>query len=726
MALVDAGTEEVNAPSPSPNESKASIFNGSLTPTAATAPASNPLDLPNVQESKKEDDSLEEQNGEIPGQNPLESAGARSPSPLPRSISRHSSSDEASDSDEALEDRILRAPRQRRMMARYTRYTRLMEDRVKALETKVGCLEAQEENKKPSVSTSAAKKDSLEKFKVLNSINRVNETEYKKNSHRHLIEVLIKDNVDVVLDKDHQSDTSETQKPAGRLLDTTTTTTPDRIRINSFRLLVELDSVTDQDTQSVFLPPYTFFTTYEQKLRDHVEVLEKKSRGEDVAIDTENGAGGGAEKTDLDNGASAQSQQPPLTSRGALDDAETKDLPSTDANSQTSKKDEATHGAENAHSIDDTEEDEVDEGDLAGEDIVAVMENCQVSRRKAAKALEKEGGSWVRASSELLKSMTKEEKKRADAAKAGFLLQSWTTLVRLMDTYLRPKIELVSRISKKTLKEIAYEDLGYLFKPGDVVLASQDQRLQALAVLATTGGRKLFLDTQVRRADDPEYFFHASEGHSPFVVDCFYYDFDGTNYGAILRSITIPKYEGKTQVNRLAVYPESLSGDANRDLKMILGERGKKFVQLCSLSAAAHRMYGGRTLDDVPEEVDSQVIIDCRMAAIVDSDQRPDKAQWMPALGMTKPTEPDLRELNDAHDCDDIEDCGICDNRRNSAIFNHHRFDRQRSREYVTSEEIVNRPFGESELHEHQFMLLPFRVFGFVLCSRKWGKNSPK
>lgn len=301
-------------------------------------------------------------------------------------------------------------------------------------------------------------------------------------------------------------------------------------------------------------------------------------------------------------------------------------------------------------------------------------------------------------------------------------------MIELMDIDLRPKMELCSRIRQKTLNEIAYEDLGYLFKPGDMVLASQDQRLQAFAVLATAGGRKLLVDSQVRRSNDeePESFFHTSGGQSPFVVDCFYYDFDGTNFGAILRSITIPKYEGKTPVNRLAVYPESLGGDANRDLKMILAERGRKFVQLCSLSAVAHRQYTGRSLDDPPEEVDSQVIIDFHMAAIVPSDQRPDKAQWMPILGMTQPTEPDVREITNVHaDCH-RQECLICNNPLTNSIFDHQKFARQQSKAYVKSEDIVNRPFGDGEFREHQFMLLPYRVFGFVLRSRKWGKTPLK
>ena len=615
----------------------------------------------------------------------------------------------------------MKAPRRRQNIGRYVQ---LMEDRVDALETKVRSLEG---GKTPSVHTSAVKNDPLEKFKLVNSINRVSETDFKKHQH-HLIDVLVRDHMDVVLDKDHPSETSGTQKPAGRLVDAPATAIPERIRIASFRLLAELDELTGQVTECVFLPPFTFFTTYEQKIRDHVTVLEEKSRGEDVAIDTGNSAGEVVAANDLDLETGGQSHQSVRVSGGVVNNAETEEFSTTDSESHTiGKVAEAANGSETVHGIDENEEEEVDEGNLAYEAILAVVEDCQVSRGKAVKAL-KVQGSWIPACAELRKSMTKEELKRADVAKAGFLLQSWNVMIELMDIDLRPKMELCSRIRQKTLNEIAYEDLGYLFQPGDMVLASQDQRLQAFAVLATTGGRKLLADSQVRRSNDeePESFFHTPGGQSPFVVDCFYYDFDGTNFGAILRSITIPKYEGKTPVNRLAVYPESLGGDANRDVKTILAERGRKFVQLCSLSAIAHRQYTGRSLDDPPEEVDSQVIVDFHMAAIVPSDQRPDKAQWMPILGMTQPTQPDLGEITHVHAGCHLQECLICNNPLTHVIFNHQKFAREQSKAYVTSEDIVNRPFGDGELREHQFMLLPYRVFGFVLRSRKWGKTPPK
>ena len=727
MAIHDAGTEDSTAPSPPPNDPNSSSVSDSSKETAATTAAATPSDSVSSEEKKKDDDDRKNKNGEVPLQDSSGSAGARSPtprSPSPRPRRSRSALDSLSDSDEPLEQRIRRAPRKRQNMVRYTH---LMEERVLALESKVRSLEGNKKlSHKSSTPNIAAKKDPLEKSKLLNSINRVNETEYKKKGQRHIIDVCIKDNMDVASDKDHVSGTSDTQKPAVRPGDSTTAGVPERIRINCGRLLVELDNVTDIETENVFLAPFTFFTFYEQKLRDHLTVLEKRSRGEDVATNSEDGAGQVAEEPDShgDKESSGPNQQQSQNPEEGINPAEKTDV-QTDTPTDSVETTPESGAIQKIQDPKEEEDEEVDEDDLLQEDILAVVEDCQVSRAKAVKALKDEANSWYRASMAIRKTMTKEQLKRADAAKAEHLLQSWRTMIAVMDSDLRPKMELCSKIRNQTLKEIAYEDLGYLFKPGDVVLASQDQRLQALAVLATTGGRRL-LDLRVRQTngeDEPESFFHTSGGHSPFVVDCFYYDFDGTNFGAILRSITIPKYEGKTPVNLLAVYPESLSGRADEDVKTILAERGRKFVQLCSTSTVAHRTYTGRTLDDPPEEVDSQVIIDCHMAAIVPAEQRPDTAQWMPRLGMTQPTEQDEREIVEMHANCYRQDCGICNNPRTNYIFNHQRFARQLSKEYVTSQEIVNRPFGVGEIREHHYSLLPYRVFGFVLRSRKWGES---
>lgn len=719
MAFHDTEAEDGDSLLIEPNSSNVS---DSLTGKFAPAVASTSSISSTSEEPKEEGDNLGNENGEVPSQASPEPAGARSPTPRPQPARSRSTSDDSSDSEEPLEDRILRAPRQRQSAVRYTR---LMEDRVKDLETKVRSLVGgKEPSQSLAVHTTVVEKVPLEKFRLLNSINRVSEKDYKKKDPPHLIDVLVRDNLDPVLDIDRQSDKSSTQKPAGRLVNAMVTTTPERIRINCDRLLGELDHVTGQDTLHDFLPPFTFFATYEQKIRAHVAVLESRSRGEDVAIDSGNAAGEAPGEVEPDTEMTDQSQQPAQVSGDAITDAETKS-PSAGVESQTIGKDAgAANGAEPARGIDRDEEEAADETGLHGVDILAVVEDCQVSRAKAVKALN-DSTSIFTACRELRKLMTKEELKIANATKARFLLPSWRTLVAVMDSDLRPKLELCSKVSDKTLREIAYEDLGYLFKPGDVVLASQDRRLQALAVLAITGGRKLS-PNQVRKVtgnDDPESVFHTSAGYSPFVVDCFYYDFDGTNFGAISRSITIPKYEGRRPVDHLALYPECLSSGKSWDVRKVLRERGRKFVELCSLLAVAHRQYTGRSLDDPPEEVDSQVIIDCHMAATVPSDQRPDKAEWMPVLGMTWPTEPDEREISESHtDCEN-DDCGICHSPRTHVIFDHQKFARQQSRAYVTSEEILNLPLGENELREHQRMLLPYRVFGFVLRSRKWGKN---
>ena len=92
-----------------------------------------------------------------------------------------------------------------------------MEERVQAFELMVRFLGG---NKRSSQSSSAqndaARKDLLGKFKLLNSVNRVNGTDYNKESQGHLVDVLSEDKMYANLGADHSSVTFDTQKSASR------------------------------------------------------------------------------------------------------------------------------------------------------------------------------------------------------------------------------------------------------------------------------------------------------------------------------------------------------------------------------------------------------------------------------------------------------------------------------------------------------------------------------
>ena len=55
------------------------------------------------------------------------------------------------------------------------------------------------------------------------------------------------------------------------------------------------------------------------------------------------------------------------------------------------------------------------------------------------------------------------------------------------------------------------------------------------------------------RVDTEASYFIA--GRYTLIVDCFHYEFNGTEYGRVSRSINIPKYDGLKALRTLPVYP---------------------------------------------------------------------------------------------------------------------------------------------------------------------------
>ena len=116
-------------------------------------------------------------------------------------------------------------------------------------------------------------------------------------------------------------------------------------------------------------------------------------------------------------------------------------------------------------------------------------------------------------------------------------------LVTFMDTDLKDLFSVQKDIDGGTRKLIAFDHLWQLYKPGDVVISDKGQK-HAYVVLHVTGGRSLQRNSQVRRVQDDGYF--AKYPHtSPFVIDCFYLDFDGTNVGPLPQKFMLQEYEGE-------------------------------------------------------------------------------------------------------------------------------------------------------------------------------------
>ena len=179
-------------------------------------------------------------------------------------------------------------------------------------------------------------------------------------------------------------------------------------------------------------------------------------------------------------------------------------------------------------------------------------------------------------------------------------------LVNFMDSDLKDVFSVQKDIDDGTRKLIAYDHLWQLYKPGLVVISGKEQK-RAYVVLHVTGGRALQRDSQLavakdvaadgydaKRREEREAYFAKYSKTSPFVIDCFYIDFDGTNYGPLPQKFMIDEYEGEVPITSLEVFPIRFNEDPKKTEKTLV-RRGRKFVKLANVD---HKFYSGRTLQE--------------------------------------------------------------------------------------------------------------------------------
>lgn len=181
----------------------------------------------------------------------------------------------------------------------------------------------------------------------------------------------------------------------------------------------------------------------------------------------------------------------------------------------------------------------------------------------------------------------------------------------MLDTDLRPLLEMRQQIKERTLATIAYADLWNLFEHGQDVITSQSNS-QVYRVLRWTGGRdplakhSLWAELQARAAlEGQSAQVHENRGEA-LIVECHSYEFDGNNYGPMQKTFTIQKYEGERPITSLPVYPLEFA-PGWKDIRQRLIVRGDLYIQLSRADKVTHKHYTGLTLDEPRHEVSSLI-----------------------------------------------------------------------------------------------------------------------
>ncbi|KAK6209823.1 hypothetical protein QIS74_11407 [Colletotrichum tabaci] len=268
-----------------------------------------------------------------------------------------------------------------------------------------------------------------------------------------------------------------------------------------------------------------------------------------------------------------------------------------------------------------------------------------------------------------------------------------------IDTEIEPKRNYINS-SQCTL--IHFHDLWYLFKPGDKVISQEEK--QVYVVLSVQAPYHKVEEPWERwnrprvvaknLNSDSDGGNDENEGDdNPFILSCAYIDFDGKAFGPVAKKFNISPFGELKSIKSLPVYPLRYARDSQARQNIAL--RGQMLLDVAKFKAM---YYVGATLDN-RDEIDSQVVIDFN-EALADEDRR--KA-WEPKIAPP-------RYFVDLEMTENYVKTLIPANSLQSPSL------------LMSPRSLEDTLDSRRELTETEFLVMTYRVFGFVLRSRKWAQ----
>ncbi|KAJ8127276.1 hypothetical protein O1611_g6359 [Lasiodiplodia mahajangana] len=303
-------------------------------------------------------------------------------------------------------------------------------------------------------------------------------------------------------------------------------------------------------------------------------------------------------------------------------------------------------------------------------------------------------------------------------------LEQMRCLISFIENEIKKKQE---RLRSPPSQAVPFADIPLIFSPGDTVISKDHKQAYRVTMVNCIRHR-------VKNRKETSHDFWKDESQvqfedNPVFVHCTYVDFDGELMGPVRRLFTIPRYDGRKEVTSLPIFP--LQYVKEDGLRETLVERGKLFFKVASVK---HMHYTGLGLT-AREEIDSRVVIDFEEAI----DRYPD---WKPSITSAledvdipnkDDQDADLKRLFKAQESTErpcVEEC--CANE--TTHYDEYVEDRRRE-DYIVSQmnrdafltpsvAIIPRAFHDiaenNTLTDDEYLIMSYRVFGFVLRSRKW------
>jgi hypothetical protein len=177
-------------------------------------------------------------------------------------------------------------------------------------------------------------------------------------------------------------------------------------------------------------------------------------------------------------------------------------------------------------------------------------------------------------------------------------------LVDFIKTDLAYLIGLRLKVQEASIDKIAFEDLYYLFTPGDFVIASQSKSYQLYQCYSVSGGRVRLDKNRIQRrgrsptdSDSDTYFAGSGVGTwTSLVIDTYLLAWDGERLSTLQVTYRIKHFIGEKRVTDLGIYPVHFLKEADR-LRERMRERGKKLI-----ACSGHKKYYGPTVEKLEDK----------------------------------------------------------------------------------------------------------------------------
>jgi hypothetical protein len=287
-------------------------------------------------------------------------------------------------------------------------------------------------------------------------------------------------------------------------------------------------------------------------------------------------------------------------------------------------------------------------------------------------------------------------------------------LISFVDDNIKPTIDY---LESDRCKDVFFHDLWHLFRPGTEVIDQLEK--QAYRVVRVQAAKHKVDEKPWLRWSNTAVSPEDGEYNSPIKIHCAYIDFDGKQFGPVSTKFEIFPYGGIRPVTKLPVYPLRLA--KNRQLRLNLIERGK---MLLSVSKFKSMYYTGHTLDS-RDEVDSQVVVDFAEALAGG-----EREHWTPRFNNLKLTTSETGRGCRAPCCyglavhnDDYVDAALAEDFVKTLIPAD--TTTKAPSLLLTPRSLSDSQSGfDNEPSDEELVVMTYRVFGFVLRSRKWGMSS--